>query len=66
MTVSVQWLFLAVSWVGLQCVVMAFPDHTHILFLLERPCCGISLGYVVRTLHIADFDEVTALDTKKY
>ena len=34
-TVSVLWLFLAVSWVGLQCVIMAFPDHTHILFYLR-------------------------------
>ena len=25
-------LFLAVPWVGLQCVIVAFPDHTHFLF----------------------------------
>ena len=23
------WLFLAVPWVGLQCVIVVFPDHTH-------------------------------------
>ena len=26
------WLFLAVPWVGLQCVIVIFPDHTHLLF----------------------------------
>ena len=25
-------LFLAAPWVGLQCVMVAFPDHTHLLF----------------------------------
>ena len=30
--VIVVWLFLAVSWVGLQCVIVVFPDHTHLLF----------------------------------
>ena len=32
MAVSVLWLFLAVSWVGLQCVNVVIPDHTHLLF----------------------------------
>ena len=26
-------LFLAVSWVCLQFVILVFPDHTHLLFL---------------------------------
>ena len=30
-TVNVQWLFLTVPWVGLQCVIVVFPDHTHLL-----------------------------------
>ena len=30
-TVNVLWLFLWVPWVGLQCVFMVFPDHTHLL-----------------------------------
>ena len=34
-TVSVLWHFLAVPWVGLQCVIEVFPDHTHLLF-----CCS--------------------------
>ena len=30
-TINVLWLFLTVTWVGLQCVIVAFPDHTHLL-----------------------------------
>ena len=26
------WLFLTVPWVGLQCVIMVFPDFTQLLF----------------------------------
>ena len=28
--------FLAVSWVGLQCMVFAYPGHTHLLILKEK------------------------------
>ena len=31
-TISVLWLFLKVPWVGLQYVIVVFPDHTHLLF----------------------------------
>ena len=31
-TVNVLWLFLMVPWVGLQFVIVVFPDHTHLLF----------------------------------
>ena len=31
-TVCVLWLVLAVSWVALQCVIVAFPGHIHLLF----------------------------------
>ena len=31
-TINVVWLFLTVPWVGLQCVIVVFPDHTHLLF----------------------------------
>ena len=27
--------FIAVPWVGLQCVIVVFPDHTHLLFFLQ-------------------------------
>ena len=33
-TVSVLWLFFKVLWVGLQCVIVFFLDHTHLLFLM--------------------------------
>ena len=32
-TINVLWLFLVVPWVGLQCVIVVFPDHTHLVFL---------------------------------
>ena len=31
-TIDVVWLFLVVPWVGLQYVIVVFPDHTHLLF----------------------------------
>ena len=34
-TINVLWLFLAVTWVGLQRVIVVFPDHTHLLFECE-------------------------------
>ena len=35
-TINVLRLFLTVPWVGLQCVIVIFPDHTHLLFVTER------------------------------
>ena len=32
-TINVLWLFLTMPWVGLQCVIVGFPDHTHLLFV---------------------------------
>ena len=31
-TFIVLWLFLTVQWVGLQCVIVVFSDHTHLPF----------------------------------
>ena len=31
-TINVLWLFLMVPWVGPQCVIVVFTDHTHLLF----------------------------------
>ena len=31
-TINVLWLFLTVSSVGLQCVIVVFPDHTQLRF----------------------------------
>ena len=30
----VEWLFLAVPWRSLRFVIVVFPDHAHLLFLL--------------------------------
>ena len=35
-TINVLWLFLTVLWVGLQCVIVVFPDHTHLFFYYDR------------------------------
>ena len=35
-TINVLWLFLTVLWVGLQCLIVIFPDHTHLLFVPQR------------------------------
>ena len=32
-TINVLWLFLTVPWGCLQCVIVVFPDHTHLLFM---------------------------------
>ena len=32
-TIYVLWLFLVVPWIGLQYVIMVFPDHTDLLFI---------------------------------
>ena len=32
-TVNDLWLILTVLWVALQCVILVFPDHTHLLIL---------------------------------
>ena len=34
--VIVVWLFLTIPWICLQFVIMIFPDHTHLLFILEE------------------------------
>ena len=31
-TVNVLWLIFTVPWVGLQCVIVVFRDHSHLLF----------------------------------
>ena len=32
--VIVVWLFLTMPWICLKFVIVVFPDHTHLLFLL--------------------------------
>ena len=40
--VMVVWLFLALPWVCLLFVILVFPDHTHLLFLIAGVCINIS------------------------
>ena len=42
--VIVVWLFLAVPWACLQCVIVVFPDHTHLLFLSAKAKIKYRLG----------------------
>ena len=34
-TASAMWLYLAIQWVGLQCVIVVFPGHTRLLLSLK-------------------------------
>ena len=49
----VEWLFLAVPWGCLSFVIMVFPDHTHLLFLmiyiLKTRASGIFLSLACKT-----------------
>ena len=45
--VNVLWLFLTVLWVGLQCVIVVFPDHTHLPYGYSYP-----VAYHSNTLQI--------------
>ena len=38
-TINALWLFLGVPGVGLQCVIVVFPDHTHLLFAIGMVWC---------------------------
>ena len=35
MTVTILWFFLKMIWIGLSCVIVVFPDHTHLLSKLD-------------------------------
>ena len=32
-TITILWLYFAVPWVSLQCVIVVYPDHTHFFYL---------------------------------
>ena len=49
-TINVLWLFLTVPWVGLQCVIVVFPDHTQFLFFLGAAV--LHRFYCINTLSI--------------
>ena len=52
-TVNVLWLFLRVTWVGLQCVIVVFPDNTHLLFHFGRYTIRYTVGNHILRLHCA-------------
>ena len=43
-TINVLWLFLTVPWVGLQCVILVFPDHIQLLFPTNFPTFFAFMG----------------------
>ena len=48
--VMVEWLFLAVPWGCLRFVIVVFPDHTRLLFLLYNLSFGLAsfiLSYLI-------------------
>ena len=47
------WLFLMVLWVGLGCVIVVFPDHTHFLFYGLPTLLDVSGSYVWYRLPLA-------------
>ena len=49
MTVCVLWLFLSVLCVGLQCVIVVFPNHTNLPFcrvIMRFFCCQLYISYI--------------------
>ena len=63
MTVSVLWLLLAMPWVHLQCVIVVFPGHTHLLFQIPFACEDEKPG-VVRYLNSAKLNLAKLLRLK--
>ena len=47
-TVNVLWLFLTVPWVGLQRVIVVFPDYTHLLFAICMSLQYLSVEIILR------------------
>ena len=52
-TINVLWLFLTVPWVGLQCVIVVFPDHTHLLFALRNINIKILMLFIFRRTQLS-------------
>ena len=48
-------LLLTVPWVGLQCVIVVFPDHTHLLYC-QNACDALTvlLENIISALLVAD------------
>ena len=50
-TVNVLQLFLTVPWVGLRCVIVVFPDHTHFLVHVLKICMCYCTYFLTNCVH---------------
>ena len=48
----VMWLFLAVLWVGMQCVSVVFPDQTHFLLVLKAKLAAVHVALSVVSVKV--------------
>ena len=48
---GVVWLFLLVPWVCLQFVIVVFPDHTHLIFLLHVSGYSVLSVFILSTVN---------------
>ena len=55
--VMVGWLFLAVPWGCLRFVIVAFPDHTHLLFFIAHARFEVT-GETARLCRLARYSVV--------
>ena len=44
--VSALCLFLTVSWIGLQCVIVTFPGHTYLFVEVHNTCCCFFFSFL--------------------
>ena len=57
-----MWFFLTVSWVSLQHVIVVFPDHTHLLFVIQQ---HQNQGrFCTSKMHLSSSVALTAVRTK--
>ena len=59
-TINVLWLFLRVPWVVQQCVIVVFPDHTHLLFYI------CSNKYETGLVHVPHLKKIVISAFAKY
>ena len=53
--INIMWLFLTVPWVGLRCVILVFPDHTHLLF------SNVKIQYIIAMINYATEHDFTSM-----
>ena len=55
MTVNALWPFLMMPRVGLQCVIVVFPDHTHLLFDPDQARLNVNMIWENIRLDIVEY-----------